>query len=129
MDTLDVIKKLRLTDSQHVLIINAPQEYQEIIKIVNPDLKGDKENSYDFIQIFATTQLELEALLLENAKHGKYDCLFWACYPKAGKLKSNIKRDSVWKAMELIKLRPVTQISIDDVWSALRGRPAEKVGK
>ena len=66
----------------------------------------------------------------EVERVGKYDCLFWACYPKGGgQIKSDIKRDTVWKAFDLIGLQAVSQIAIDETWSALRARPAEMVGK
>jgi hypothetical protein len=60
---------------------------------------------------------------------GKYDCVFWASYPKGtGKIKSDIKRETVWKAFELIGQEAVTQVAIDDTWSVLRARPYDKVG-
>ena len=46
-----------------------------------------------------------------------------------GKIRNNIKCETVWTAFELIGLQAVSQIAIDDTWSALRGRPTEKVGK
>ncbi|MBA4409565.1 MAG: hypothetical protein Q8S54_03125 [Bacteroidota bacterium] len=43
--------------------------------------------------------------------------------------KCDIKRDTVWAALALAGLRPVSQIAINEVWSALRGRDPELVGK
>jgi len=64
------------------------------------------------------------------ANAGKKDCLFWACYPKGlGKLKYDLNRDTVWKALSMANLRPVSQIAINEKWSALRGRDPELVGK
>ena len=35
---------------------------------------------------------------------GKFDCLFWVCYPKGGgKIKNDIKRETVWKAFEIAR--------------------------
>jgi hypothetical protein len=132
MDATDIFKKLRLDKSSHLLIENAPAEYLLFLEGTSYDsvYKKEKEGSYDFVQIFATQQADLEKRCLELGKAGKYDGLFWACYPKGtGKIKSDIKRDTVWKALELIGLQAVTQISIDETWSALRARPAERVGK
>jgi hypothetical protein len=56
--------------------------------------------------------------------------MFWACYPKGkGKIKYDLNRDSVWPALALAGLCPVSQIAIDETWSALRGRDPELVGK
>jgi len=43
--------------------------------------------------------------------------------------RATFDRDVVWKMLEPTGLRPVTQVAIDEVWSALRFRPAEKVKK
>jgi hypothetical protein len=114
------------------LIINAPAEYEELLDGVNFDKEYNPAlaATYDFVQIFATTQSELEKLVDQVCEAGKYDCLFWLCYPKGGgEIKSDVKRETVWKAFEIAALRPVSQIAIDETWSALRGRPSEKVGK
>ena len=132
MDAAAIFKKLRLTDKQKILIINPPQEYVKIVQGIKYDkkpAKGSKEE-YDFVQVFASSQAELEKLVVEAAPAGKYDCLFWACYPKGtGKIKSDIKRETVWKALDLVRLQTVTQIAIDETWSALRARPVDAVGK
>lgn len=47
----------------------------------------------------------------------------WFAYPKkSGKLKTDLSRDNGWGKMPEAGLLPVTQISIDDNWSALRFR-------
>jgi len=128
----DIFKKLRLDANKTVLIINAPAEYQDILKDITYDneFNQSKAGLYDFVQVFANKQSELEELTKSVATAGKYDCLFWACYPKGGgKIKSDIKRDTVWTALGLANLRPVSQIAIDETWSALRGRPHDAVGK
>jgi hypothetical protein len=39
----------------------------------------------------------------------------------------DLSREEVWAAMEGTGWRPVSQIAIDDVWSALRFRPIHDV--
>jgi hypothetical protein len=34
-----------------------------------------------------------------------------------------------WELVAKMGQRPVTEVSLNDVWSALRSRPPEKVGK
>jgi hypothetical protein len=132
MKTEEVFKKLRLDSTVNILIVNAPAEDSAILKGIKYDNQPikQKEGKYDFVQIFATSQTELEKIAKLVGKAGKYDCYFWACYPKGtGKIKSDIKRDTVWNAFDLIGLQAVTQIAIDDTWSALRARPKDAVGK
>ena len=132
METAPIVKKLRLAAAQRILVVNAPEEYYKVLEGIKYDKKpkkGSKEE-YDFVQVFAASQAELEKIVVEVAPSAKYDCVFWACYPKGtGKLKSDIKRETVWKAFDLVNLQAVTQVAIDDTWSALRGRPPEAVGK
>ena len=132
MDKEVIFKKLKLGVSVHHLIINAPEEYLAILEGVDFDTVPDKSKigKYGFVQVFASSQAEMEDLVKSVAKAGKYDCLFWACYPKSiGKQKYDINRDTVWAALALAGLRPVSQIAIDEKWSALRGRDPELVGK
>ena len=132
MKATEIFKKLKFDAAQKSLILNAPKEYKVILAEYNYDKEYNLKNAntYEFVQIFATSQAELEKLVAKIANAGKYDCLFWICYPKGtGKIISDIKRETVWKAFSIINLRPVSQIAIDDTWSALRGRPFEKVGK
>jgi hypothetical protein len=132
MKAEEIFKKLRLDANKNLLIVNAPAEYINILKGIKFDSlpQKSKNGKYDFVQVFASNQAELEELTMKVGKAGKYDCLFWACYPKGtGKIKSDIKRETVWTAFELIGLQAVTQIAIDDTWSALRARPKDEVGK
>jgi len=60
----------------------------------------------------------------------KKDGLFWICYPKgSSKIKTDLNRDILWAAMGKFGLAGVSLISIDNVWSAMRFRPTDKVGK
>src|SRR5580700_2276887 len=47
-----------------------------------------------------------------------------AAYPKAGQLGTDLNRDRLAAALEGQGIRPVRQVALDDVWSALRFRPA-----
>jgi hypothetical protein len=129
MKAQEVFKKLRLGTEMKCLILNAPDEYKKVLGKIKYDVRQGGKGQYDFVQVFATTQDELEKLVKQVSTAGKYDCLFWACYPKGtGKIKSDIKRETVWDALALAGLRPVSQIAIDETWSAMRGRPDEVVG-
>lgn len=125
-----ILKKLRFDAHKKALILNAPQVYLDILEGISFDSAPTGNTQYNFIQIFGYQQDELEILIKSVDNFRKYDGLFWACYPKGtGKIKSNIKRETVWTALALIGLEAVSQIALDETWSALRGRPNEMVGK
>ncbi|MFE2102127.1 MULTISPECIES: hypothetical protein [unclassified Streptomyces] len=46
-------------------------------------------------------------------------------YPKGGKLGTDLNRDTLAAALSERGVRPVRQIAIDDIWSALRFRPGD----
>ncbi|MBW3554321.1 MAG: hypothetical protein KY466_12455 [Gemmatimonadetes bacterium] len=48
--------------------------------------------------------------------------LAWIAYPKAGQLRTDLNRDV--RAAGAHGLKGLRQIAIDEVWSALRFRPA-----
>ena len=132
MDKESVFRKLKIEHSEPRLIVNAPEEYLTILSGIGFDIlpKAPNTGKYGFVQVFASSQAEMEMLVKSVAADGKYDCLFWACYPKnTTRQKYDLKRETVWTALALAGLRPVSQIAIDDKWSALRGRDPELVGK
>lgn len=132
MDKEKTLKKLRFDPLMVNLILNAPDFYRNSVAPDQFDSQVDKNRigKYDFIQVFAIEQQKPEALVQLAKPAGKHDAIFWACYPKGtGKIKSDIKRETVWEAFDKVGLRAVTAISIDDTWSALRARPNEAVGK
>jgi hypothetical protein len=50
--------------------------------------------------------------------------MLWICYPKrSAKTPSDLSRDAVREAMRGHGWHAVSQVSIDDTWSALRFRP------
>lgn len=56
--------------------------------------------------------------------------LVWLAYPKGGSgIETDVNRDILWEALKPTEWRPVRQVALDDVWSAMRFRPATDVGK
>jgi hypothetical protein len=45
---------------------------------------------------------------------------FWVLYPKGGR--TDINRDSLWPILVEHGTRPVSQVAVDETWSALRFR-------
>ncbi len=45
----------------------------------------------------------------------------WVAYPKGNR--TDINRDSVWPILSEYGMRPIGQVALGDIWSALRFRP------
>ena len=132
MSFQDIQKKISLLTGASALIINAPKEYLELVSKIRFDTQPGKtqQGQYDFVQVFGSKRSELEQLVDKYSASGKYDCLFWICYPKGGgKIKSDIKRNIVWGIAVHVGMQCVSQVAIDETWSALRCRPVAMVGK
>lgn len=57
----------------------------------------------------------------------KPDSLLWIAYPKgSSQIKTDVNRDTLWKTIEPTGWRPVRQIVLDEVWSAMRFRPSSQ---
>jgi hypothetical protein len=114
------------------LILDPPAGYSDKLDDLPAGVQvvDEPEGKLDFVQLFVKNITELEAKGPIAIKSVKYDGLLWVCYPKkSSKVETDISRDMGWEIMAENSLRPVTQVSIDETWSALRFRPFEQVGK
>ena len=46
------------------------------------------------------------------------EAILWVCYPKAGKLETDLGRDKVWTFMKEKGFEGVRVVSVDETWSA-----------
>ena len=57
------------------------------------------------------------------------DGILWISYPKLASTSAfDLSRQVVWDSLTGTGWEPVTQVAVDETWSALRIRPTEKVG-
>ena len=124
-------KKLRLQNPNRALILNAPEGYLDLLGELPEEIKieGELFGKYDFAHPFVKERAELEQFMDQVLQVIEYDVILWISYPKGGSgVKTDLNRDKLWKALAEKGIRPVMQVSIDEVWSAMRFRPTEQVG-
>ena len=129
-----LIKKLGIKPKHRVNILNAPEGYPEEIGtrlpvdvelLTTPTSTGNFDVVLQFVHNKAEVQKDTP-IAIEMVKAGGR---LWLSYPKqSSKVPTDINRDILWKIFPNSEWRPVTQISIDEVWSALRFRPKSEVG-
>ncbi len=127
MDINAILKKLKYKDEYRALVLNAPREYKEAVGKIGFDTRIGADK-YDFAHLFVNNKDELDKYGKQVADSLKYDGILWISYPKGG-TKTDINRDQGWETVKNLSLRPVSQIAIDETWSALRFRPVERVKK
>jgi hypothetical protein len=119
-------QKFQLKAGQSIMLVKPPAGYD---KFLASEGIGTVETS-DALLIFVNSLAELEQIVPPAFKSVSGDALVWVAYPKGSSgVKTDLNRDKLWDALKRTGWRPVRQIAVDHVWSALRFRPAEKVGK
>ena len=129
-----LIKKLGIKPKQRFIILNAPEGCTEQIVPLLPlgvelTTTPTSADNYDVVLQFVRNKTEVEKdtpIAIEMVNPGGR---LWLSYPKqSSKVPTDINRDILWKIFPNSEWRPVTQISIDEIWSALRFRPKTEVG-
>ncbi len=130
MDISPTAKKLGLRPGMRALVVSAPSGY---LKSLDPWPEGVViseaiDGTYELVQFFATRRAEIGKLAKKLLRAAAPNALVWITYPKkTSGVESDLSREAVWEAMEGTGWRPVSQIAIDEVWSALRFRPIRDV--
>ena len=120
---MDVADKLQIKAEQRTRVLRLPPGMDLGLNLGVTEADGG--DSPDVVILFVTESADLssdDAGALVGAA-GR-DAVAWVAYPKAGQLGTDLNRDSLAAAFSARGLRPVRQISIDTVWSALRFRPS-----
>lgn len=132
MPETPLLKKLGIKSGKHMLILNAPDGYIATLAplLENANIQTQAEGTFEFVQVFVYDKASLHLHAPRAMQAVKPGGLLWITYPKkTSAIKSDISRDILWEELSDSGMRPVTQIAIDDTWSALRFRPYEEVGK
>ncbi|HEV2450294.1 MAG TPA: hypothetical protein VGU43_07820 [Thermoplasmata archaeon] len=99
------------------------------IRVVDPpsgfDLASGPPRPGDAaLLVFVKDRAALRKQMAKIVGSAVADRLTWVAYPKGGQLGTDLNRDSLAELLQDEGAQPVTQISIDSTWSALRFRPA-----
>ena len=126
-----IARKLGMNPGMRALIIAPPSGYMNLVTPAPDGLNVTSRAAgmYPFVQVFAAGLAEIRAFAKKLPKHAAPSALVWISYPKkASKTSSELSRDVIRKAMNAAGWRAVSIVAIDEVWSALRFRPASQVG-
>lgn len=74
--------------------------------------------------VFADDAGSLRDILTAHKDQLARPSSFWVAYPKANR--ADLNRDSLWPILGEYGMRPIGQVSVDEVWSAMRFRPLKE---
>jgi hypothetical protein len=120
-------KKLHARPGMTMCVLDAPAGYQLALAGLDgvTQVKAPK-GEVDIVQVFVTRKAQLDKRLpAVKAGMGRNSAL-WVCYPKANGLGTDLNRDILRLGLAEKGLTAVSQIAIDDVWSALRFKLADR---
>lgn len=120
---MELSAKLQIKPGQRLAVVagggDAPAAVAEDVT------RADTPEQADAIVAFVRCRADLTTGAAAAAIEGaRLDKLAWIAYPKAGQLGTDLNRDNLCEALADEGVQPVRQIAIDEVWSALRFRPA-----
>jgi len=119
-DSVDLTGKLQIKPGQSVAVVNPPPS------LVLPGVVATAAAAdADAVVAFVARREDLDSAEQAVAA-ARADRLAWIGYPKGGRLGTDLNRDRLAAALAVHGVQPVRQVSIDDTWSALRFRPADK---
>lgn len=125
-------QKLQLKPDQHLLLLNPPSGYAAFLasELAGVPLLAESQGQSEAVLLFVNNLAEVARLAPEAIRLVKPDGLLWIAYPKGGsRIKTDVNRDILWKTIEPTGWRPVRQIALDEIWSAMRFRPSGQVGR
>ncbi len=130
-----LFKKMNFKGEPLCWIIQPPAEFAaamaEMAAFTDFSTDLEEKRPVGFALAFVKTLAEIDLFAPKMAEKLLDDGLFWLAYPKGAskKHRCEFNRDTGWAALGELGYEPVRQIAIDEDWSALRFRRAEKIQK
>jgi hypothetical protein len=119
---MDLGAKLQIRPGQSIAVLDAPADLE--LDLPDDSAVVQEATEADAVIVFVRDSAALSSQATTRALDAaRSDRLTWLVYPKAGQLGTDLNRDRLWAALSDRGVRPVRQVSIDPVWSALRFRP------
>ena len=116
---MDLAAKLQIKPGTVVAAVGAPAAGPDLTVLGAHGAPADAGAVIAFVRCSADLPTQAEAAITAALD----DRLAWVAYPKAGQLGTDLNRDSLAATLSTHGIRPVRQVALDDLWSALRFRP------
>lgn len=118
--------KMHMKPGFTIHVINKPDDYEDLLGGIpeRAQLVDEPADNVDFVHLFVLSRLELLEQLPATLKNAPNGAAVWISYPKKTSGRSHdINRDVVIAEVLQFGWRSVSNISLNDNWSAVRLRP------
>lgn len=114
-------KKLHVRPGMTLCVLDAPAGHQlELGSLEGVTRVKAPRGELDVLLVFVTRRAQLDKRLPALRAAMSATSALWICYPKANGLGTDLNRDILRLGLAEKGLTGVSQVAIDDVWSALR---------
>jgi hypothetical protein len=104
--------------SSHAARLDLIQPLPEDVRLV------DRLEQATTALVLADDAGSLRDLLAAHKDQLARPSVLWVAYPKGNR--TDLNRDSLWPILGEYGMRPISQVAVDEVWSALRFRPLKE---
>ena len=118
-------KQMGIRPNQVILPLDAPEDYLDLLGRLPEGVRLATQASeqIDAIHAFVHTTEELTAIAPQVMAAITPGCIVWIAYPKIVTKNTDLNRETMWTALSVYDWRPVTLVSLNSYWSAMRYRP------
>ena len=125
------VQKLKISEGNLILIINAPSDYTKSMGPLPPATKiKDSGKTFDQVHWFVKDKAQMEKQLKKVLPLIKDNVICWIFYPKGtSKIQTDLTRDKGWDELLKHEMQWISLISFDDTWSAFGMRQKTDIDK
>jgi hypothetical protein len=125
-------RKLLIKPGTRLLVLNGPPDWLERLGPLpeGVEVTEGPGSPADVVHLFVSHSAEVDRHAGAAMAATRPGGVLWVSYPKrSAKVATDLTRDVGWETFSGAGWRPVTQVAVDEVWSALRFRPVAEVGR
>lgn len=129
---MQLFKKLQLKTGQRLDVLNAPPGVFKTLVENLPEVEVIEglQGQPGAVLLFVNNMAEAQDLFPKAVAAIHPDALLLLAYPKqTSKIPTDVNRDLLWQALKGTGWQPIRIVALDDVWSVMRFRPDDKIGK
>ena len=118
--------KLQIKPGARLAVLNAPGGLPPTFAAELPgiEVREGAEGAADSVLLFVRCLADVGRLLGSAIAAAPSGGPLWIAYPKlTSGVASDLSRDILWHAVEPSGWRPVRQVALDEIWSAMRFKP------